>query len=841
MTLSLPPEAVRDQLSAAAEVASTSPTLTSSPPGEVDQLESRLERFVHKSEAVPVPPARKHANGHSQIPKPEISPKPHFLKGVGMSQSLLRTTGVKPPSPQESSKNITAKVNGTANMLKSTLRRMTRLSVSSKPADRSPEETVPGSLSRSRSFREPAPPLPLGGSLRPRNSVMSSSLRRPKNKEREDAGTGPRPHLQRSGTGGTLDGRRSTVNRSHSVTGRRFRDRDLNVRKSRGIQTQLTRDSFRDEEDASSTVDHTDASTSPLTTLEFGLYLPDILGAEVDQVETHVIEPTEPADIRKTRQLTLENMKLHREVERLKIQANESDALKKELRSVKLKLEEEQRSRIKIEQQLDKHNEKVKLIVQSMDTVEREFETRDENIAHLEQKLRESQEVIANYQHDLEQSNEVVLTLKRDLSKGLLTQKTLLQQYQEAEAESNELQEFLSAEKMTLAETLKDCENEIAQLNERLLEKDVDIANVEERCSHLVRLSEQRQQEILSLQAQLNGVQERAKDMLLSQGAEISRAHVHIAELHSRLDRLVNGGSCENLSENINGKSTTSLEDSSFKSEEDILTSQEMLGSSKVPRSQSQFLISVSNGNSLSRPDLPISESLANLSHAITARQLSENGFDSAESNHSSMPALADRISDVQNLIEKFVKLQGPRSKLASTEHAVLQQQEENLKNDLISSTTSIHSNGHHDHPVSSSSPSSNNATTLIHNKPLTQLQGPAPLSLGVSNQENNGHHDILGCKEIDELKSRYMKHKKILMSNYEQAESEIKRLDEIYHDTVEQMLQALETIPEVVSVNPTLQQLKSKLQMDHAEGKGHQIEISTVLKQDKLNANQSL
>ncbi|XP_059090258.1 putative leucine-rich repeat-containing protein DDB_G0290503 [Tigriopus californicus] len=825
MTMSLPPEVVRDQLA-----------VPQAPAEAVEEVDPE-HQLSPKSEAIPVPPARKNSQGHSHIPKPEISPKPNFLKGVGMTQSLLRTTGVKPPSPQESSKNITAKVNGTANMLKSTLRRMTRLSVSSKPADRSPEEATAGSLSRSRSFREPAPPPPLGGSLRPRNSAMSSSLRRPKNKDRDDAASAQRPHLQRSGTGGTLDGRRSTVNRSHSVTGRRLRDRDLNVRKSRGIQTQLTRDSFRDEEDASSTLDHTDASTSPLTTLEFGLYLPDILGADVDPVETHVIEPTEPADVRKTRQLTLENMKLHREVERLKVQANESDALKKELRAVKLKLEEEQRSRIKIEQQLDKHNEKVKLIVQSMDTVEREFETRDENIAHLETKLRESQEVIANYQHDLEQSTEVVLTLKRDLSKGLITQKTLLQQYQEAEAESNELQEFLSAEKMTLAETLKDCENEISELNQRLQDKDVDIANVEERCSHLVRLSEQRQQEILSLQAQLNGVQERAKDMLLSQGAEISRAHVHIAELHSRLERLVNGGSVENLSEHINGKSTTSLEDSSCKSEDDILTSQEMLGHSKVPRSQSQFLISVSNGNSLSRPDLPISESLANLSQAITARQLSENGFDSVESNHSSLPALSDRISDVQNLIEKFVKVQGSRSKLTSTEHSVLQQQEENLKNDLISSTTSIHSNGHHD-PVSSS-PTSNNATNLLH-KPLTQLQGPPP-SLGVSNQENNGHHDILGCKEIDELKSRYMKHKKILMSNYEQAESEIKRLDEIYHDTVEQMLQALETIPEVVSVNPALQQLKSKLQMDHAEGKGHQIEISTVLKQDKLNANQSL
>lgn len=49
-----------------------------------------------------------------------------------------------------------------------------------------------------------------------RNSQLSSSLRRPRNKDRED---GPRS-FQRSGTGGTLD-RRGGVNRSHSVAGNR--------------------------------------------------------------------------------------------------------------------------------------------------------------------------------------------------------------------------------------------------------------------------------------------------------------------------------------------------------------------------------------------------------------------------------------------------------------------------------------------------------------------------------------------------------------------------------------------------------------------------------------------
>ena len=54
--------------------------------------------------------------------------------------------------------------------------------------------------------------------------------------------------------------------------------------------------------------------------MEFTVYLPDLFGGDTgnDGVETHVSEPTEPIDVRKNRQLTLDNMKLHRELEKLK-------------------------------------------------------------------------------------------------------------------------------------------------------------------------------------------------------------------------------------------------------------------------------------------------------------------------------------------------------------------------------------------------------------------------------------------------------------------------------------------------------------------------------------------
>lgn len=50
----------------------------------------------------------------------------------------------------------------------------------------------------------------------------------------------------------------------------------------------------------------------------------------------------------------------------------------------------------------------------------------------------------------------------QDLERSLAAQKTLLQQQQETEAESLELQEFLQAEKLTLGDALRDAEVEVS-------------------------------------------------------------------------------------------------------------------------------------------------------------------------------------------------------------------------------------------------------------------------------------------------------------------------------------------------------------------------------------------
>ena len=69
---------------------------------------------------------------------------------------------------------------------------------------------------------------------------------------------------------------------------------------------------------------------------------------------------------------------------------------------------------------------------------------------------------------------------------------------------------IFQAEKFTLAEALREAETEIESLKSK-------VSSSEEQCGHLVRLGEQRHQEILSLETQLKAMEDKAKEMLLAQ------------------------------------------------------------------------------------------------------------------------------------------------------------------------------------------------------------------------------------------------------------------------------------------------------------------------------------
>merc|ERR1711915_125713 len=61
-------------------------------------------------------------------------------------------------------------------------------------------------------------------------------------------------------------------------------------------------------------------------------------------------------------------------------------------------------------------------------------------------------------------------------------------------------------------------------------------------------------------------------------------------------------------------------------------------------------------------------------------------------------------------------------------------------------------------------------------------------------------------------MKEKFLKNKDILMDNWQQAESEVKRLDEYFNASVGAVIGKLEEVPEVLVAHPSLQDLLASL-----------------------------
>lgn len=266
----------------------------------------------------------------------------------------------------------------------------------------------------------------------------------------------------------------------------------------------------------------------------------------VFQVSDH----SEPVDVRKTRALTLENMKLQREVERLRGYQGDNDLLRKEAKTLKSKLEEEQRCRVKIQSDLTQYQERVKTCMESMDSVEREFESRDLALQQMTGQQARLEDWGTQVRARLAQAEQVIQGQKAELERSLAAQKTLLHQLQEGETEAREMQEFLQAEKTTLQEALRESEAEISRVTEE----------VKATSETSARQLEQSRAELSSVRGELVLVKERAREMLVGQGAELSRVSVAVISLTARLDHLLAGQDMEENSENTESDPVTNME-----------------------------------------------------------------------------------------------------------------------------------------------------------------------------------------------------------------------------------------------------------------------------------------
>ncbi|XP_076233799.1 microtubule-binding protein cornetto isoform X2 [Calliopsis andreniformis] len=216
-------------------------------------------------------------------------------------------------------------------------------------------------------------------------------------------------------------------------------------------------------------------------------------------------------------------------------QKEENEKLKTEIAEVKRLLKEEQADHAFARQELDRNAQRV---LAMLGTPQSEHAGSD-SFLELECHLQSSGQVVASQQLEIADLQSLCRMLSRDLEKSLAAQKALLQQQQELEAESAEMQDFLQEEKATLADALKEAETELSKKEEMLAKREIELERQTEECKHLVRISEQRRQENLSMNMKLNAVERRSRELLLTQGAAVSGAAVALSGLGTRLEGLV--------------------------------------------------------------------------------------------------------------------------------------------------------------------------------------------------------------------------------------------------------------------------------------------------------------
>lgn len=544
------------------------------------------------------------------------------------------------------------------------------------------------------------------------------------------------------------------------------------VMKSRPVQTSLTRDPAIDCPDVENPGQ-----------VNFQVWLPELLGGDDGNlVETTVSDYSEPVDVRKNRALTLENMKLAREVERLKGHQGENELLKKELRGLRGKLEEEQKCRGKIQGDLEQYQDRVRVCMESMDSVERQFESRDLALQQMEGENSRLGEVGMQLKERLGQAEQVIGGQKRELERSLAAQKTLIQQLQESEAEARELQEFLQAEKGTLAEALKEAEQEIKKVEGEVKNRENTVKQMEEQAGLLVRRTEQRSQELGCAKAEIAGVKERAREMLLAQGAELSRASVAISSLTSRLEHLV-GVEGATWEENSNSdKSEESASDPAVnidlharRSSQFLVTPTESLDKGDLLSEFSRAMMTTSTGSD-QLGLLSDNSSLHTLATTIQERQQLEGQGRSV--GNITVPGLTEQLSQVEQLVAKLMCVNMARS-------------QENLTNGNTNTNLELED-------------------LDLENKDVTRSIIQDQANRLAEMQQVVVARD----KAMQEMRSKFSRNRQILTSNWEQAESEVRRLDEIYHDTVDRVVMTMASVPDLSQQYPGLAQLLANLQL---------------------------
>lgn len=161
----------------------------------------------------------------------------------------------------------------------------------------------------------------------------------------------------------------------------------------------------------------------------------------------------------------------------------------------------------------------------------------DNNLYKLESSHLNDKDKIVESSNNYEINN--LNKLCKILEKSLIGQKQLLKYQQLIDNETIELKEFLQFEKIAMNEAMKDMENDLLLKNKKIDKLNNELKLKLNECKYLVRISEQRKQDNISLNIKLNKIDNKLRELLLTQGATVSGVSVALNSLGTRIDDLI--------------------------------------------------------------------------------------------------------------------------------------------------------------------------------------------------------------------------------------------------------------------------------------------------------------
>lgn len=115
-----------------------------------------------------------------------------------------------------------------------------------------------------------------------------------------------------------------------------------------------------------------------------------------------------------------------------------------------------------------------------------------DSLSMLESQIQLSGHAMVVKQCEIDKLREFCKKLQAEMSLSMQAQQTMLEERNNFEKETNELQDFLQDEKTAIVEALKEAEAEIEQHKCAAEQKNKEIERLQDECRHLVRICEQR-------------------------------------------------------------------------------------------------------------------------------------------------------------------------------------------------------------------------------------------------------------------------------------------------------------------------------------------------------------